>query len=142
MFSTRRAAAIALIALTAVAGLAACGDDDDTGSSSSTAPPETEAPGTEVPETEAPVTEVPDTEAPDTEAPEGSAVEEPTVESATDALVGLSEADAEAAAEEQGWTIRVIVRDGEDLPATMGFRPEGVNVEVTDGEVTSVVSIG
>jgi hypothetical protein len=134
MISTRRAAVSALIALTAVAGLAACGDDDDSGSSSSTAPPETEAPGTEAPEG----TEAPD----DTDSPGDTAAGEPTVDAATDVLVGLSEDDAEEAADEQGWTIRVVVRDGEDLPATMDFRPERVNVEVTDGEVTAVVSVG
>ena len=31
---------------------------------------------------------------------------------------------------------------GEDLPATLDLRPNRVNVEVTDGEVTAIVNIG
>ena len=33
-------------------------------------------------------------------------------------------------------------RDGEDLPATLDLRPNRVNVEVTDDEVTAIVNIG
>jgi len=66
----------------------------------------------------------------------------PTEESAGDVLVGLTEDDATTAAEGHGWAFRVARRDGEDLPLTMDFRPDRVNVEVTDGEVTAVVSIG
>ena len=137
MPTPRRTALTFLAAVTAIVGLAACGDDDDSSASSSTAPPETEVPDTQVPETD-----VPSSEVPDTEVPGGSQVEGPTAEAAADIVVGLSEADAEAAAAEEGWTIRVVRRDGEDLPATMDLRPERVNVEVTDGEVTAVVSIG
>jgi hypothetical protein len=66
---------------------------------------------------------------------------EPTEESAAD-LVGLTEADATGAAEACGWILRVVRRDGEDQPATRDFRPNRVNVEVTDGEVTAIVNTG
>jgi hypothetical protein len=67
--------------------------------------------------------------------------DEPTEELA-DGLVGLTESEATAAAEACGWILRVVRRDGEDLPATRDFRPNRVNVEVTDGEVTAIVNIG
>ena len=66
----------------------------------------------------------------------------PTVESASAVLVGLTEAEAHDAAAEHGWTVRVARLDGEDQPLTMGFREDRVNVEITDGTVASVVSIG
>ena len=66
---------------------------------------------------------------------------EPTEESAA-VLVGLTEDDATDAAEACGWILRVVRRDGEDQPATLDFRPNRVNVEVTDGEVTAIVNIG
>jgi hypothetical protein len=61
---------------------------------------------------------------------------------AADALVGLSQADAEAAATAEGWGLRVVRLDGEDLPATMDFNPQRVNVAVVNGVVTEVLSIG
>jgi len=57
-------------------------------------------------------------------------------------VIGLTEDEAQAAVEEQGWTLRVTRRDGEDLAATMDLRLDRVNVEVVDGEVTQVVDIG
>jgi hypothetical protein len=68
--------------------------------------------------------------------------DEPTEESAEDLLVGLAEAAATDAAESCGWLVRVVRRDGEDLPMTLDFRPNRVNVEVTDGEITAIISIG
>jgi hypothetical protein len=56
--------------------------------------------------------------------------------------VGLTEDAATDAAEACGWILRVVRRDGEDLPATLDLRPNRVNVEVTDGEVTAIVNIG
>ena len=66
----------------------------------------------------------------------------PTVDSATAVLVGLTEAEAHDAAAEHGWTVRVARLDGEDQPLTMDFREDRVNVEITDGTVTSIVSVG
>jgi hypothetical protein len=107
-------ASTALLATLAVA----CGDDDNAAS---------------------------DTTVPDTSEPAGSVPSdcppEPTDESAAD-LVGLTEEAAADAAEACGWILRVVRRDGEDLPATLDLRPNRVNVEVTDGEVTAIVNIG
>jgi hypothetical protein len=153
-----------ILVLTAlVVGLAACTDDgpepagtavvesavpestapDTTGPAESTAPdttPDTTAPETTMPDT-SPGSTSPDSTAPGSSAP-GECADEPTVETATDLVVGLTEDEAEEALEECGWTMRVGRRDGEDLAMTMDFRPERVNVEVTDGEVTEVLSIG
>ena len=72
----------------------------------------------------------------------GECAEEPTEETADELLVGLTEDEATEAAEACGWILRVVQRDGEDLPMTMDLRPNRVNVEVTDGEVTAIVSTG
>lgn len=64
------------------------------------------------------------------------------IDEAATALVGLTEADAQLAAEAKGWTIRVSVRDGEVLPSTADYVFNRVNVEVIDGVVTAVGSIG
>ena len=80
-------------------------------------------------------------QAPPSSAP-GECAEEPTEETADDLLVGLTEDEATEAAEACGWILRVVQRDGEELPVTMDLRPKRVNVEVTDGEVTAIVSTG
>jgi hypothetical protein len=82
----------------------------------------------------------PDTSEPSSSAPE--CAEEPTPDAAADLVVGLSEEDAAIAAEACGWILRVVRIDGEDQPVTLDLRPNRVNVEVTDGEVTAVVNIG
>lgn len=61
---------------------------------------------------------------------------------ASDALVGLDEAAATALAEENGWVVRVVRLDGEDLAATMDYVTNRVNVAIENGVVTEVVSIG
>lgn len=57
-------------------------------------------------------------------------------------LIGMSEADAQAKADDAGWTLRVSRIDGEDLPSTNDYNPQRVNVSVTDGEVDAILSIG
>ena len=62
-------------------------------------------------------------------------------------VIGDSVEDATATLEEAGMTLRVVRRDGEDLPATLDFVENRVNVAVEtqdDGTevVTEVVSIG
>lgn len=115
-----------VVAALGIVGLAACGDD---------APPDSTAP---------PITEPFESGPPPaSSAPSDSgAAAGPSAAEATDALVGLAEADAEAAAARHGWTLRVVKRDGEDLAATADFRADRVNVEVTGGEVMAVVSVG
>ncbi|MET0579747.1 MAG: hypothetical protein ABW122_13895 [Ilumatobacteraceae bacterium] len=100
--------------LAALLTVAACGDDDTTSTVPDTAAVSSAAPATEV----------------------------PTVESASALVVDKSEADAQAAVEAAGWSFRVVRRDGEDLMATMDLQPERVNVDVEDGTVVAVTSIG
>lgn len=147
MFATTHATrrfvlpALALVAVTG--GLAACGDDDSSDTPETTVPVETE-PTETTPETTEPAETTPETTTPsDTTEPGGTDAEAdlPTEESAED-LVDLTEDEATEAAEERGWTIRVANRDGEDLPGTMDLRENRVNVEVTDGVVTAILSIG
>ena len=62
-------------------------------------------------------------------------------------VIGESVEDATATLEEAGLTLRVVRRDGEDLPGTADFLENRVNVAVEtqdDGTevVTEVVSIG
>jgi hypothetical protein len=51
------------------------------------------------------------------------------------ALVGLTVAEAERIARAQGYTLRVLARDGVWLPATADLREDRVNVEVAAGKV-------
>jgi hypothetical protein len=62
-------------------------------------------------------------------------------------VIGDSVEDATATLEDAGWTLRVVRRDGEDLPATADFVENRVNVAVEtqdDGTevVTEMVSTG
>lgn len=57
-------------------------------------------------------------------------------------IVGLPLDEATEAAEAEGFVLRTAREDGEDLALTMDFVPNRVNVEVTDGVVTGVVSQG
>jgi hypothetical protein len=116
---------VAALAVAITFGAAACSDDSPNASIDSDT--------TEASET---------TEAPGGTAEAPAAVAEPTVETATPVLVGLTEAEATDASEALGWELRVIRREGEDLPMTADFRQNRVNVEVTDGEVTEVLQIG
>jgi hypothetical protein len=63
------------------------------------------------------------------------------IEGGIEALVGMTEADAIAVIEEQGWTSRISARDGEYFALTMDFRSDRVNLEIVDGVVT-VATIG
>jgi hypothetical protein len=74
--------------------------------------------------------------------PSSDAAALPTAETAGPLVVGKSEADAQAAVEAAGWTMRVTQRDGEDLAVTADFVENRVNVAVEDGTVTTVSSIG
>ena len=134
-----KAIPVTLLAAALTFGASACSDDGPNASSGSGT---TQAPGT----TEATATSEPagTTESPGTTAGTDATApgQEPTVDSATDVVVGLTEDAATTAAEANGWTLRVIRRDGDDLPITMEYRTNRVNVDVTDGEVTAVLNIG
>ena len=60
----------------------------------------------------------------------------PTADAQT--LLGLSEADAEAAAAGYAWGYRVVARDGEQFAITMDYSPTRVNVTIEAGVVTAV----
>ena len=148
----KRPLIIAALSVALATTAAACGDDDN--AATETTGVVTAEPGAGTTEPSAPTeaeTTVPDTTAPDAIEPNGSrpqssgpadCPEEPTEESADELLVGLTEDEATDTAEACGWILRVVLRDGEDLPATRDFRPNRVNVEVTDGEVTAIVNTG
>ena len=61
-------------------------------------------------------------------------------------IIGVSVEDATTTLEDAGFTLRVVRRDGEDLPATLDFVENRVNVavETQDGTevVIEVVSVG
>jgi hypothetical protein len=142
---------VAALAVAITFGAAACGDDgpeesddsDTTDTTDATDTTETTEASETTETTEADTTEAPgSTDAPGNTAEMPEAGGEPTVETATPVLVGLTEDEATEAAEALGWEVRVIRRDGEDLPMTMDLRTNRVNVEVTDGEVTEVLQIG
>jgi len=61
---------------------------------------------------------------------------------AAEILLGLPEDEAAKVAEENGWTLRVVRADGVDFVVTADYSPTRVNVELTEGVVTAVVSIG
>jgi hypothetical protein len=64
------------------------------------------------------------------------------VEPDTGAIVGLPIDDATKTLEGQGFTLRVVIEDGEALAVTEDFSTSRVNVEIADGIVVAVVSIG
>ena len=66
----------------------------------------------------------------------------PIIEEGVQWYVGLCVDDAKAAAEQVGYTFRVVREDGVDLPATDDFNGWRVNVAVEDNVVTEIVSIG
>ena len=57
-------------------------------------------------------------------------------------IVGRSVDEATEVLDGQGLTLRVVIEDGEALAVTEDFSTSRVNVEVADGVVVAVVSIG
>ena len=83
----------------------------------------------------------------DDDSTDDDAATEGTVAVEVPDVIGDSVEDATATLEEAGLTLRVVRRDGEDLPATADFVEDRVNVAVEtqdDGTevVTEVVSTG
>jgi hypothetical protein len=64
------------------------------------------------------------------------------VEPDTSTIIGIGVDDATKTLEGQGFTLRVVIEDGEALAVTEDFSSSRVNVEVADGVVVAVVSIG
>lgn len=50
-------------------------------------------------------------------------------------LVGLGETSAAAAAAEQGFTVRIVARDGEWFPMTKDYREDRINIVIENGTV-------
>ncbi len=50
-------------------------------------------------------------------------------------LVGVGETNAAAVAAEQGFTVRVVARDGEWFPVTKDYREDRINIVIEDGIV-------
>jgi len=73
------------------------------------------------------------------EAPAPAAVDP---DEAAKVLVGVAEDESAKVAEQFGWSVRVVERDGEQLAATMDYRDNRVNVIVEAGVITGISSIG
>jgi heat shock protein HslJ len=58
-----------------------------------------------------------------------------------DTLVGMPADEAQSAAEEAGYTFRVLAEDGVNNAVTSDYRPDRINVEIESGKVTKV-SVG
>jgi hypothetical protein len=58
------------------------------------------------------------------------------------ALVGLTEAEATDVATANGWLVRVVRRDGVDLPSTDDYRENRYNVAIVGGLISEVLSQG
>jgi hypothetical protein len=56
-----------------------------------------------------------------------------------DAVLGLSEAEAQARVEDAGHTFRVGARDGERFALTEDYSTTRITVTIEDGEVTEAV---
>ncbi len=57
-------------------------------------------------------------------------------------IVGLGVDEATKVLDAEGLTLRVVIEDGEALAVTEDFSTSRVNVEIADGVVVAVVSIG
>jgi hypothetical protein len=54
------------------------------------------------------------------------------------ALVGLTEKVATACAENEGWGVRIIAKDGEEYMVTADYRSDRVNLTIVNDAVTAV----
>ena len=61
----------------------------------------------------------------------------PQTQALADSLPGMSEADAVAAIEAAGLSVRITARDGEDFPITMDYRPDRIDLQIADGRVVT-----
>lgn len=75
--------------------------------------------------------------------PDGEATDPALAEAqeVADTLVGMQSADAQTAVEKAGLTYRVVAEDGQAKPATSDYRPDRINVEIEEGQVTKA-SVG
>ncbi len=64
------------------------------------------------------------------------------IKAVSDSIIGLDITDAEHIAQKKGLLIRPMCVDGQELLGTCDFRPNRLNIEVNDGKVAAVVSVG
>lgn len=137
MHAPRKSRHLALLLIAAAALLAGCGDDDG-GDDPATSPDDVVSTTLDPGQGETTIPDLPQNDDPAavqcTGPPEG-------IFDAT-ATIGTAVSAAMAAAESEGCSIRVAMRDGEGLALTEDFRPDRVNVAVEGGKVTEIVSIG
>ncbi|MCK9248503.1 MAG: hypothetical protein M0P31_05940 [Solirubrobacteraceae bacterium] len=118
----RRALVLLPVMLVAMAG---CGDDDDR--------VDVQRPAEAIPcPTERALLPGGDTTTPTPAAPKLDARD----------LLGLTVDDASARAQDAGCSVRVLRRDGDDLPGTLDLRHNRVNVEERDGRVVGILNVG
>lgn len=73
------------------------------------------------------------------EIPDSSvSLENPIPDASAAQLVGLTEAVAATCAESEGWSVRVVAKDGEDYMVTADYRADRVNLTIMDGIVTAI----
>ena len=60
----------------------------------------------------------------------------------TEKLIGLDASDAREFLDVDGWTLRVVKRDGMITIATQDYRSNRLNVEVVDNTITKVIGVG
>ena len=72
------------------------------------------------------------------EAPENITEEnQPLADTSIDDYIGLWVEDAQAKAQENNTTLRVVEQDGTPLPATKDYRPGRINAVTQDGIIVS-----
>lgn len=57
-------------------------------------------------------------------------------------IVGKTIEEANQSAKEQGKTIRIVRRDGEDCIVSMDHKPNRINVEVQGGKIIKILHVG
>jgi hypothetical protein len=145
----RTLAAVSLAVLVLL-GATACGSDDDAdvATTADTTVPQGDDdvvpgdPGDPV-DPDTPVSSPPDGGDPDQPGDTEPPIDMTPVDVAdAEVLVGLTLLEAEAEAEDRGWTVRVARLDGEDLALTEDYSPTRINVAVEDDVVAEVLFVG
>lgn len=107
---------IVLLVVAASLALGACGGSSDDGASAAQ--------------------KAPSASAPSLPPPIASPAEDPEQDTINEALAGLTQEQAEAAATAAGYTTRVVSVDGEPRMMTMDYRTDRINLEIDDDQVT------
>lgn len=65
-------------------------------------------------------------------------LETPIPDTSAGALVGLTEKVATTCAENEGWNVRIVAKDGEEYMVTADYRSDRVNLTIVNDVVTAV----